>query len=80
MSIKCPDSGIQVGSVLPKGKTMLSLAYSANFFCVLVYHISCSIFVEPSLGERDIVVTTSVGCMCVVRPSFLHFYFYILTT
>ena len=26
-----------------------------------------NIFVEPACGERDIVVTTSVRCMCVVR-------------
>ena len=35
MSIKSPVSGIQVGSLLPKGKTDLSVASDANFMCAL---------------------------------------------
>ena len=36
MSIKCPDSGIQVGSVLPKGTIYwLGLASEANFICAV---------------------------------------------
>ena len=36
MSIKCPDIGIQVGSVLPKGKTDLSL--DSDVFLKLLAH------------------------------------------
>ena len=33
------------------------------------YHISYSIFVEPACCEQDMIaITTSVLCMCVVRP------------
>ena len=36
MPIKCPDSGIQVSSVLPKGTIYsLGLASDANFICVV---------------------------------------------
>ena len=36
MSIRCPDSGIQVGSVLPKGPIYwLGLASDANFICAV---------------------------------------------
>ena len=36
MSIKCPDSGLQVGSVLPKGTIYLfGLASDANFICAV---------------------------------------------
>ena len=35
MFIKCPDNGIQVGPVLPEGKTDLSLASDANFIYAL---------------------------------------------
>ena len=59
MSIKFPDRGIQVCSVLPKGKTDLILASGANFICALA-----TIFRAP-LPERDIAVTNFVQCKCV---------------
>ena len=45
MSIKCPDSGKQVGSVLAKGTIyLLGLASDANFICavapILMHHFS----------------------------------------
>ena len=52
---------------------------------IVVSSCKIKIFVKPTCGERDIVVTISVRCMCVhcacVRPSFricpgYNFYIY----
>ena len=49
MSIKCPDSGIQVGSVLPKGIIYwLGLASDANFIRAVAITFGAPIFLSKT--------------------------------
>ena len=60
MFIKCPDNGIQVGPVLPEGKTDLSLASDANFIYALATTFHAPFSSSP-LAVRETAVTTSVA-------------------
>ena len=58
ISIKCPDSGIQVGSVLPKGTIYsLGLASDVNFICALLQYLMLHFSFEkkttPKLTYRN---------------------------
>ena len=67
MSIKCPDSGIKVGSVLPKGKNDLSPASDEHFICALATMLRA-----PFLSSLLVVSDTQLlplGCICIVRLS-----------
>ena len=55
MSIKCPDSGMQVGCVLPKGNNILiGLASDANFICAVATIFDTPFFVENTHTHLNI--------------------------
>ena len=52
MSIKCPDSGIQVGSVLPKEPIYcLGLASDANFICAVARLLKSSVYIINQIRD-----------------------------
>ena len=68
MSIKYPDSGVQVGSVLPRGKTDLNLASGANFICALATTFRSSFLLSPLVVSETWLLQLQFGvCALCVR-------------